>query len=241
MPPKWICYPSPSRPSRHAFTLVELLTVIAIIGILAAIIIPVVGKVRESARRSADVSNLRQLGVAILTFTTDHGNRLPISSSDGWWPRHLFPYYQDPNLLRRPNANPEEAYNAANSPYGYFTSTGTVTPSGEQLRWWYWINASGGEQRWQPFQNNASLGKSNPNVIGLPLSRVEDPSRTVAMVTGYAFAFPSGGGYGTNPRFYRWSNGKSNVLWLDGRVDSRGPTELNRNDFAIQKGIYNEP
>lgn len=59
------------------FTLIELLTVIAIIGILAAIIIPTVGKVRETARRSVAQSNLRQIGQASLIFASDNGDRLP--------------------------------------------------------------------------------------------------------------------------------------------------------------------
>ena len=59
------------------FTLIELLTVIAIIGILAAIIIPTVGKVRETARRTADSSNLRQIGQAALIYANDNGQRLP--------------------------------------------------------------------------------------------------------------------------------------------------------------------
>ena len=54
---------STPRQSRTGFTLIELLTVIAIIGVLAAILIPVVGKVRASARQAQSVSNLRQLAL----------------------------------------------------------------------------------------------------------------------------------------------------------------------------------
>lgn len=63
------------------FTLIELLTVIAIIGILAAIIIPTVGKVRETARRSVDSSNLRQVGQASLIYASDNKDQLPSSTS----------------------------------------------------------------------------------------------------------------------------------------------------------------
>lgn len=62
---------------RRAFTLTELLTVIAIIGVLAAILIPVVGKVRQTSRQSGCASNLRQIGVAILAYTAEHKNWLP--------------------------------------------------------------------------------------------------------------------------------------------------------------------
>ena len=70
----------PRRPRADqlaGFTLIELLTVIAIIGILAAIIIPVVGKVRQSAHRSGCANNLRQVGVAIQLYVADHKNWLP--------------------------------------------------------------------------------------------------------------------------------------------------------------------
>ena len=63
------------------FTLIELLTVIAIIGILAAIIIPTVGKVRETARRSVDSSNLRQIGQASLIYSSDNRDNLPGTQS----------------------------------------------------------------------------------------------------------------------------------------------------------------
>ncbi|MDR1281905.1 MAG: type II secretion system GspH family protein [Opitutaceae bacterium] len=64
------------RPA-HAFTLVELLTVVAIIGILAAITIPAVGKVRESAYAATCRSNLRQLAIAVRLYAQDHGGNLP--------------------------------------------------------------------------------------------------------------------------------------------------------------------
>ncbi len=64
------------RPSK-GFTLIELLTVIAIIGILAAIIIPTVGAVRDNARKTVDASNLRQIGSAALVFANDNRDALP--------------------------------------------------------------------------------------------------------------------------------------------------------------------
>lgn len=63
--------------SHKAFTLIELLTVIAIIGILAAILIPVVGAVRESARSSVCQSNLRQWHSAWIMYANDHDGRVP--------------------------------------------------------------------------------------------------------------------------------------------------------------------
>lgn len=67
--------PSPRR--RRGFTLIELLTVIAIIGILAAIIIPTVAKVRESARKAQTTSNMRQVGMAVASFLADNKDLMP--------------------------------------------------------------------------------------------------------------------------------------------------------------------
>ncbi|HEX2101601.1 MAG TPA: type II secretion system protein, partial [Candidatus Synoicihabitans sp.] len=66
----------PAR-SRQGFTLIELLTVIAVIGILAAIIIPTVGKVRETAQRTVDANNLRELGKAAAIYATDNRDAFP--------------------------------------------------------------------------------------------------------------------------------------------------------------------
>jgi len=79
-----------SRKHRRAFTLIELLTVIAIIGILAAILIPTVGAVRSSAKQAQCISNLRQLGIALASFAQDHKGAFPstthgsLAVTDSW-------------------------------------------------------------------------------------------------------------------------------------------------------------
>jgi prepilin-type N-terminal cleavage/methylation domain-containing protein/prepilin-type processing-associated H-X9-DG protein len=66
-----------SAPRLAAFTLIELLVVIAIIGILAGILIPAVGKVRESSNSATCVSNLRQITAVSLMYANENGGRLP--------------------------------------------------------------------------------------------------------------------------------------------------------------------
>ncbi|MDR1283221.1 MAG: prepilin-type N-terminal cleavage/methylation domain-containing protein [Opitutaceae bacterium] len=68
---------STSRRPIQAFTLIELLTVIAIIGILAAIIIPVVGKVRKTALKAQSMSNVRSCAQAALLYASDNKDILP--------------------------------------------------------------------------------------------------------------------------------------------------------------------
>ncbi|MBC8010279.1 MAG: prepilin-type N-terminal cleavage/methylation domain-containing protein [Burkholderiales bacterium] len=68
----------PARPT--AFTLIELLTAIAIIGILAAILFPVAARVRASGQTTRCLSNLRQFGAAIHLHAGENQGRLPSSS-----------------------------------------------------------------------------------------------------------------------------------------------------------------
>ncbi len=69
--------PAPRSDSSAAFTLIELLTVIAIIGILAAILIPVVGEVREQAKVAQCKVHLRDIGTAVHLYATDHDDMIP--------------------------------------------------------------------------------------------------------------------------------------------------------------------
>lgn len=70
-----MAYSTTATSGSRAFTLIELLTVIAIIGILAAILIPVVGKVRDSAKGAQCTSNLRQWHQTWLLYAADNDDR----------------------------------------------------------------------------------------------------------------------------------------------------------------------
>ncbi len=61
---------------QRGFTLIELLVVIAIIAILAAILFPVFAQAREKARGTACLSNVKQLGLALLQYTQDYDERM---------------------------------------------------------------------------------------------------------------------------------------------------------------------
>ncbi|AHF90124.1 hypothetical protein OPIT5_07700 [Opitutaceae bacterium TAV5] len=133
--------PSSARPRmlRSAFTLVELLTVIAIIGILAALIIPVTGTIRQRARSAQCVSNLRQVGIGLTAYAGENKGRFPprYSSSPATpsWRFILGPYLGIHTMgsAPRPGSDgvllcPDHTYNplpggdGRKNPYGYNAS-----------------------------------------------------------------------------------------------------------------------
>lgn len=79
------------RPASHGFTLIEILVVLAIISILAAMIFPTFARAREGARRASCLSNLRQIGMAIFQYVQDNDERLP-----------LIPIHQFPDDTKKP-------------------------------------------------------------------------------------------------------------------------------------------
>ena len=65
-------------PRRAAFTLIEILVVIAIIAVLAAILFPVFARARENARRSSCQSNMKQSSLAVIQYTQDYDEHFPL-------------------------------------------------------------------------------------------------------------------------------------------------------------------
>src|SRR5436190_13025615 len=69
---------------RNGFTLIELLVVIAVMAILVAILFPVFAQAREKARQASCLSNLKQIGAAMLIYTEDYDTRYPGGGEFRW-------------------------------------------------------------------------------------------------------------------------------------------------------------
>jgi prepilin-type N-terminal cleavage/methylation domain-containing protein len=73
---------------KAAFTLIELLVVITIIGVLAALLFTLAGNIRKKASSATSVSNLRQMGSAILSYASDNNTTLPGPVLSDHFPRY---------------------------------------------------------------------------------------------------------------------------------------------------------
>jgi len=91
--------------NRRGFTLIELLVVIAIIAILAAILFPVFQKVRENARRTACLSNEKQLGLALMQYTQDYDETLPVGNmqTGTGWAQQVYSYVKSVGVYHCPD------------------------------------------------------------------------------------------------------------------------------------------
>ena len=98
---------------KRGFTLIELLVVIAIIAILAAILFPVFAKAREKARQSSCLSNIKQIGLAMLQYCQDYDERYPFAvdlqgagtADDLCFDNLLVPYCKNQQMFVCPSRN----------------------------------------------------------------------------------------------------------------------------------------
>lgn len=118
----------PNMKSKRAFTLIELLVVVAIVAILAALLLPVLSRGKDSALSAACKSNLRQLGIAVNLYAVEAGyypasEHLDLAVSPFvtyGWPAQLLPHVSGSTaVFKCPAAPPKFAWPTNSSRLGY--------------------------------------------------------------------------------------------------------------------------
>lgn len=204
------------RANRSGFTLVELLVVMAVVAVLAALVIPAIAGARERSRSVTCSGQMRELGMAVLLYTQDNLGRFPRSSHSAGasrepgWAASIAPYL---------GAQPAEA-NAAwvNSEFG--------CPS----------NTNKAPDAYSYAMNVFFELKAGDSYVGRPatwrcLPQVPSPARTILLAETAA---ATGGMAPDHFMCHQWSSvaaarnavahdrhaGRANYLFVDGHVES---------------------
>jgi prepilin-type N-terminal cleavage/methylation domain-containing protein/prepilin-type processing-associated H-X9-DG protein len=121
----------------RAFTLIELLVVIAIIALLAGILFPVFAQAREKAWQTTCMSNLRQVGLAILLYREDYERYVPVTAGELRWmgaqPDEtglLEPYIRNREIRRCPSRRTAVARYTLNGWSGVHWGRSETSPQG---------------------------------------------------------------------------------------------------------------
>jgi prepilin-type N-terminal cleavage/methylation domain-containing protein/prepilin-type processing-associated H-X9-DG protein len=160
--------------TKPGFTLIEILVVIAIIALLAAILFPVFAMVRRKARESSCASNLKQLGLAVLQYTQDYDERYPMSynGADGWSSGTLQPSSTLVGMLEPYVKNGQIWFCADRLALDYGFG-------------WPRFNRSGGSYsgRIADYGYNERVfgGDINGTVVSVPVSAIESPASQIML------------------------------------------------------------
>lgn len=143
----------------RAFTLVELLVVISIIAVLAALIFPVTGMIRRNGERTAGLNNMRQIGAAFVLYAAEHEMKLPSPAlrRGDRWPVLLAHYLKDVKVLAAPGTNDD-----------------FITRNSDPLS-----NSSNNTSFLMNGFND--LGGFDRNGAEIPLTRIEQPANTLLL------------------------------------------------------------
>lgn len=172
---------------RSAFTLTELLVVIGIVALLAAILLPVLASARSSGRQTQCLSNQRQLGAALLLYTQDNDGRFPrgVAQYDpDFWDVLLLPYLKSRDVYCCPATITPHIYEEMNPP---------VWP--EHIARGYALNS---------YLSEADK-KTAPGVF---LSRVSYPATTIAFCE-VSYLTNSDGSYSRRPTLHHPDDAQS--------------------------------
>lgn len=191
-----------------AFTLIELLAVVAIIGVLATLVVVSMGSVRASARNAGCLSTLRQYGVAFNLYAAENRDVFPQgSSATPKWYSAVAPFMGALDSASQSKAGTCPELFARFPEYAsYFTGTTKV------------------EDR-RGYQYNRYLNRGNAGVAPIPRSAIANPSSTFLLWEGVGVGSDSSNisGYPGGSYYYPKyrHGGKMNLLMVSGAVTTR--------------------
>ena len=215
---------------KHTFTLIELLTVIAIIAILAGMLLPAVNRARGTAQQSACSNNMRQLGLAEQSFAVDHKNRLP--SSDYAGSSEYYDYNQVQCLWEYVGQK-EDIFLCSTDDCANTIQWIKVGSDYTSFRSSYLVN--NGVYRWLDRKTDSTLPYKEWIKILVPISNVDKPSSVMTQAEAAAnqyvyFGQKTEALHRSQDQFARFrtdAHGKnSNFLYVDGHVEALNTVEV---------------
>jgi prepilin-type N-terminal cleavage/methylation domain-containing protein len=180
--------------NRRAFTLVEVLVVIAIIALLASILFPVFNRAKEQSRRVVCISNFGQGSRAILMYAVDNGDRcVPVESrgfgqvdSGLWngpgdhdmsWPEMLQIYFRDWAVIRCPS---DGSANDDGLAFEFDDKTSIPSTNSAKRRWvWGFRTNFGLNYNWLSYPSDCSTGGPPVNSR---FGAVASPAKTILLI-----------------------------------------------------------